>query len=68
MIDHALEVQADDPATAGALWTEVDRTIVNQAPFCGSLIVSPSTSSPNAWAIPSRAFRTASLLNQLWVR
>ena len=33
MIDHATRVQADDPAAAGALWAEIDRAIVDQAPF-----------------------------------
>jgi hypothetical protein len=33
MIDHALEVQAEDPASSGALWAEIDRAIADKAPY-----------------------------------
>ena len=33
MIDRATQMQLDDPAAAGALWAEVDRAIVNEAPY-----------------------------------
>ncbi len=33
MIRHATQVQADDPAAAGALWAAIDRAAVDQAPF-----------------------------------
>ena len=68
MIDHATAVQADDPVASGALWAEIDREIVDQAPFL--------------WLVNPIAFEFVServgnyqsnlqygvLLNQLWVR
>jgi peptide/nickel transport system substrate-binding protein len=33
MMERALRLQADDPAASGALWAEIDREIVDQAPF-----------------------------------
>ena len=33
MIDRASQMQLDDPAAAGALWAEIDRAIVDQAPY-----------------------------------
>ena len=68
MIDHAIAVQADDPVASGALWAEIDREIVDQAPF--------------VWLVNLIAFEFVServgnyqsslqygvLLNQLWVR
>ena len=33
MIDRATQMQLDDPAAAGALWAEIDRAIVDQAPY-----------------------------------
>lgn len=33
MIRRATQMQADDPATAAALWAAIDRTVVDQAPF-----------------------------------
>jgi peptide/nickel transport system substrate-binding protein len=68
MIDRATQMQADDPAAAGELWGEIDRAIVDQAPFLwlvstsdvgfvservGNYQVSPQ------WGV---------LLDQLWVR
>ena len=37
-IDHALRLQATDPAKAGAAWAAVDRQIVDQAPTIGLLV------------------------------
>jgi peptide/nickel transport system substrate-binding protein len=33
MIERATQMQLDDPAEAGALWAEIDREIVDQAPY-----------------------------------
>ena len=33
MIERALRLQAEDPAASGALWAEIDRAIVDQAPY-----------------------------------
>ena len=38
MIDHALRLQATDPAKAGAAWAAVDRQVVDQAPTIGLLV------------------------------
>jgi peptide/nickel transport system substrate-binding protein len=37
-IEHALRLQATDPAKAGAAWAAVDRQIVDQAPTIGLLV------------------------------
>ena len=37
-IDHALRLQATDPAKAGAAWAAVDRQVVDQAPTVGLLV------------------------------
>jgi ABC-type transport system substrate-binding protein len=37
-IDHALGLQATDPAKAGAAWAAADRQIVDQAPAIGLLV------------------------------
>ena len=59
MIDRATQLQIGDPAAAGHLWAKIDRAIVDQAPYCGSSIRSPSSSSPSAWATTSGAFSGA---------
>ena len=56
MIDRATQLQLDDPAAAGALWAEVERAIVDQAPYVWLRTGSLSSSSPNAWATTSGAF------------
>jgi YVTN family beta-propeller protein len=68
MINRATQMQLDDPAAAGALWAEIDRVIVDQAPYLwlasanGIEFVSERLGnyqySPQ-WGV---------LLNQLWVR
>jgi ABC-type transport system substrate-binding protein len=37
-IEHALSLQATDPAKAGAAWAAVDHQIVDQAPMVGLLV------------------------------
>jgi peptide/nickel transport system substrate-binding protein len=68
MIDHALEVQVDDPASAGALWAEIDRAIVNQAPFLW--LVNPIAIDFVSERVGNyqRSLQWDALLNQLWVR
>jgi peptide/nickel transport system substrate-binding protein len=68
MIDDALEMQVDDPAAAGALWAEIDRAIVDQAPFLWL------TNPIDVGFVSERvgnyqsSFQWGVLLNQLWVR
>jgi YVTN family beta-propeller protein len=68
MIDHALEVQATDAAAAGALWAEIDRAIVNQAPFLW--LVNPIAIDFVSERVGNyqRSLQWDALLNQLWVR
>ena len=33
MIDRAILVQSEDPVAASELWSEIDRAIVDQAPY-----------------------------------
>ena len=37
-IEHALSLEATDPAKAGAAWAAVDRQVVDQAPAIGLLV------------------------------
>jgi YVTN family beta-propeller protein len=68
MIDDATQLQLDDPAAAGALWAEVERAIVDQAPYVWL---------ENRIAVEFVSERVGnyqwspmwgSLLNQMWVR
>ena len=67
LIDRATELQPDDPAKADALWAEVDREMVDRAPFVWLVnqiaIELVSERLGNYQWTPSGA-----LLNQLWVR
>ena len=68
MIDRAIEIQLEDPAAAGALWAEIDREVVDQAPYLWLL------NPQQAWFVSERVgnYQQSSqwgvLLNQLWVR
>jgi peptide/nickel transport system substrate-binding protein len=68
MIDHALDVQANDSAAAGALWAEIDRAIVNQAPYLW--LVNPIAIDFVSERVDNyqRSPQWDALLNQLWVR
>jgi peptide/nickel transport system substrate-binding protein len=68
MIDRAVMMQADDPAAAGALWAEIDRAIVDQAPFLW--LVNPIAVEFVSERVGNYqwSLQWASLLNQLWVR
>jgi peptide/nickel transport system substrate-binding protein len=68
MIDHALEVQSNDPAAAGTLWVEIDRAIVDQAPFLWlANPIDVDFVSERVGNYQSN-LQYAVLLNQLWVR
>jgi peptide/nickel transport system substrate-binding protein len=68
MIDRATRLQLGDPAAAGALWADVERAIVDQAPYVwlengiGVEFVSERVGNYQ-WSL-----QWGSLLNQLWVR
>ena len=68
MIDRATQLQVGDPTRAGALWAEVERAIVDQAPYVwllngiGVELVSERVGNYQ-WSL-----QWGSLLNQLWVR
>lgn len=68
MIERAKLMQSEDPVAAGKLWAEVDRAIVDQAPYVWLL-------NPIDVAVVSERvgnfqwnFNWGILLNQLWVR
>ena len=68
MIDARPRCRLEDPAAAGALWAEIDRAIVDQAPYLW--LVNPiavdfvSERVGNYQCSPQWGV----LLNQLWVR
>lgn len=68
MIDRAGRLQVEDPAAAGALWAEIDREIVLQAPFLwlvnGIAVEFVSERVGNYQWHP----QWGGLLNQIWVR
>lgn len=68
LIDRASRLQLEDPAAAGALWAQIDRAIVDQAPYVwlfnevGVQLVSERVGNYQ-WGL-----QWGVLLNQLWVR
>ena len=68
MIDRAIQMQLEDPAAAGALWAEIDRAIVDQAPYLW--LVNPTAMEFVSERVGNyqRSLSGAMLLNQLWVR
>ena len=68
MIDRATQVQLDDPAAAGALWAEIDRAIVDQAPYLW--LVNPIDVEFVSERVGNYQYspQWGALLNQLWVR
>ena len=68
MIDRASGLQLEDPAAAGALWKEIERAIVDQAPYLWlanqTAMEFVSERVDNYQWSP----QWGSLLNQLWVR
>ena len=68
MIQRANRVQLEDPAAAGALWADIDREIVDQAPYLW--LVNPIHVAFVSERVGNYQFNPQwdSLLNQLWVR
>jgi YVTN family beta-propeller protein len=69
MIERATQMQLDDPAEAGKLWAEIDREIVDQAPYMWlfNLIRIEFVSERVGNYQYSKQWGSA-LLDQLWVR
>lgn len=68
MIERATQMQADDPAAAGALWAAIDREIVDQAPYlwlANEIAVEFVSERVGNY---QRNPQWGILLNQLWVR
>lgn len=68
MIDHAIRVQADDPAASGALWAEIDREIVDQAPVVWAVNLHAIEFVSERVGNYQRHLQWGPLLNQLWVQ
>ena len=68
MIDRATQTQIDDPAAAGPLWAEVDRAIVDQAPYVW--LVNPIAVEFVSERVGNYQYsqQWGSLIDQLWVR
>ena len=68
MIDRAIEIQLEDPAAAGALWAEIDRAVVDQAPYLW--LVNPPAPRFRLERVGNYQLspQWGVLLNQLWVR
>ena len=68
MVEEATRMQVDDPVAAGALWAEIDRAIVDQAPYVW--LTNPNTIGFVSERVGNYQFSLhgASCLNQLWVR
>jgi peptide/nickel transport system substrate-binding protein len=68
MIDRATLMQVDDPAAAGRLWAEIDREIVDQAPYlwlANTIAVEFVSERVGNY---QRSPQWGMLLNQLWVQ
>ena len=68
MIDRASGLQLEDPVASGALWAEIDRAIVDEAPYlwlANSIAVEFVSERVDnyQWSL-----QWSVLLNQLWVR
>jgi ABC-type transport system substrate-binding protein len=68
LIDHAIRVQADDPAASGPLWAEIDREIVDQAPVVWSVNLHAIEFVSERVGNYQRHLQWGPLLNQIWVR
>ena len=67
MIDRATQMQLDDPAAAGGLWAEIDRAIVDQAPYVW--LVNPIAVEFVSERVDNYQYsqQWGSLLDQMWV-
>jgi peptide/nickel transport system substrate-binding protein len=68
MIDRAIEIQLEDPAAAGELWAEIDREVVDQAPYLWLLNPQDASFVSERVGNYQQSFQWGVLLNQLWVR
>src|SRR4249920_587947 len=68
MIDRATQSQLDDPVTAGDLWAEVERAIVDQAPYVW--LVNPIAVEFVSERVDNYQYsqQWGTLLDQMWVR
>jgi YVTN family beta-propeller protein len=68
MMEDALRLQAEDPAASGALWAEIDREIVDQAPFLW--LVNPRDVTFLSERVGNFQYSAqwGALFSQLWVR
>ena len=68
MIERAKRMQVEDPVAAGELWAEVDRAIVDQAPYLW--LVNPIDVAITSDRVGNfqRNSPWGILLNHLWVR
>jgi len=68
MIDDALAVQVEEPAASGALWAEIDREIVDQAPWV--VLTNPQVVDFVSRRVGNYQFNPewGVLVDQLWVR
>jgi ABC-type transport system substrate-binding protein len=67
MIDRASLMQLEDPVAAGKLWSEIDRAIVDQAPYVW--LVNPTAVEFVSERVGNyqQSPQWGMLLNQLWV-
>jgi peptide/nickel transport system substrate-binding protein len=68
MIDRASALQLEDPVAAGALWAEIDREIVDQAPYLWLLNGTYAEFVSERVGNYQSSLPWGGLLNQLWVR
>lgn len=68
MIDRASQKQASDPTASCALWAEIDREIVDQAPYLW--LVNPPSIEFVSHRVGNyqKSLQRGIVLNQLWVR
>jgi peptide/nickel transport system substrate-binding protein len=68
MIDRAAQTQLEDPVAAAALWAEVDRAVVDQAPYLW--LVNQTTIAFVSERVGNYQFRAqwGVVLGQIWVR
>jgi YVTN family beta-propeller protein len=68
MIERATRMQLDDPVEAGALWAEIDREIVDQAPYMWLINLIRIEFVSERVGNYQWSAQWGSLLDQLWVR
>jgi len=68
MIERATRMQLDDPVEAGALWAEIDREIVDQAPYMWLINLIRIEFVSERVGNYQWSQQWGSLLDQMWVR